>query len=73
MEPFGGIVVVLIAVFFIILFILWAILPFLIVGTNKRLNRVIVLMNYNNKLQEDMREELRKLAGETEKYFTQEQ
>jgi len=44
MEQFGGLFILLISVFLVILIILWILMPFLIMGTNHRLDRIINML-----------------------------
>ncbi len=71
MDSFGGVafggVAIFVSFFLFVLFLLWFILPFLIVGTNNRLNRLITLMNENNAIQDEIRADIKRLAGEAEK------
>ena len=71
MGSISGFVAILVILFVVLLFILWVILPFLIVGTNKRLNRLIDLLNENNRIQRDIKRDMERLAGEAEKSLNQ--
>jgi len=66
-SEMGIFAMLVIGLFLLLLFILWFILPFLIIGTNNRLNRIIALLHENNSLQEDIRVDIKRLAGESEK------
>ena len=67
MEGISGLVFILIVLFLIILVILWILLPFLIMGTNRRLDRLISLLQESNHLNNEIAGDLSKLAGEAEK------
>ena len=71
MGSLSGFVIIFVLLFITLVFILWVILPFLIVGTNKRLNKLIDLGIENNRLQKDIKREMERLAGEAEKTLNQ--
>ncbi len=48
MTELGAFAFLLAFIFLVVLFILWIILPFLIMGTNRRLDKLIDLMKKTN-------------------------
>ena len=53
MESFTGLTLVILGIFILIVCILWVMLPFLIMGTNRRLDDLIELMGENIRLQRE--------------------
>ena len=66
-EQFGGgIVAIVMGVLGLILFILWVILPFVVIAIRGRLDRLIELVSVNNEIALESNRLLDKLAGEVE-------
>jgi hypothetical protein len=65
-EQFGGIVGIVAGVLVLILFILWVILPFVVVSMKGRLDRLIELVSVNNEIMLESNRLLDKLATEVE-------
>ena len=65
-EQFGGIVAIVSAVLGLILFILWVILPFVVIAMKSRLDRLIELVSVNNEIALESNRLLDKLASEVE-------
>jgi hypothetical protein len=67
-EQFGGgIVAIVMGVLGLILFILWVILPFVVIAIRSRLDRLIELVSVNNEIALESNRLLDKLAGEVER------
>ena len=65
-EQFHGIVTIIIGVLGLILIILWVILPFIVMGIRRRLDRLIELVSVNNEVTLESNRLLDKLASEVE-------
>ena len=65
-EHFDGIANIVIGVLLLILFILWVILPFVVIGIKSRLDRLIELVSVNNEITLESNRLLDKLASEVE-------
>ena len=67
MENVAGWMAFIGFLFFIVLIILWIVLPFLIMGTNKRLDNIITLLTLNGHDQAEMCKHLAKLTDDVDK------
>lgn len=65
-ENFDSIVTIVIGVLGLILFILWIILPFVVISLKSRLDRLIELVSVNNEIMLESNRLLDKLASEVE-------
>ncbi|NIP47985.1 MAG: hypothetical protein GWN21_18360 [Gammaproteobacteria bacterium] len=65
-EQFEGIVAIVGGVLALILIILWVILPFIVMGMSRRLDRLIELVSVNNEVTLESNRLLDKLASEVE-------
>lgn len=65
-EPFNGIVAIVGGVLCLILFVLWVILPFVVIAMKSRLDRLIELVSVNNEIMLESNRLLDKLASEVE-------
>ncbi len=65
-EPFESIVTIVMGVLGLILFILWVILPFVVIAIRGQLDRLIELVRVNNEITLESNRLLDKLAGEVE-------
>jgi hypothetical protein len=65
-EHFDGIVTIVSGVLGLILFILWVILPFVVISMKSRLDRLIELVSVNNEIMLESNRVLDKLASEVE-------
>ena len=65
-EQFDSIVTIVSGVLGLILFILWVILPFVVIGIKSRLDRLIELVSVNNEITLESNRLLDKLASEVE-------
>lgn len=65
-EQFQGIVALVGAALGLIVIILWVILPFMIMGMSRRLDRLIELVSVNNEITLESNRLLDKLASEVE-------
>lgn len=65
-EQFGGIGAIVMGVLGLIFFILWVILPFVVIAIRGRLDRLIELVSVNNEIALESNRLLDKLAGEVE-------
>ena len=65
-EQLEGIVTIVSAVLGLILFILWVILPFVVIAMKSRLDRLIELVSVNNEIVLESNRILDKLASEAE-------
>ena len=63
---FNGIVIIVGGVLALFLFILWVILPFMVIGIKGRLDRLIELVSVNNEITLESNRLLDKLASEVE-------
>lgn len=58
----GPLLVVIVAVFFIILCVLWVILPFAVFGIKDRLNKLVTETNLQNQLLTEVRDILKRVG-----------
>ena len=65
-EHFDGIVSIIGGVLGLFLFILWIILPFVVIAMKSRLDRLIELVSVNNEIMLESNRLLGKLASEVE-------
>lgn len=65
-EQFDGIVAIVGGVLCLVLIILWVILPFIVMGMSRRLDRLIELVSVNNEVTLESNRLLDKLASEVE-------
>lgn len=65
-EHFDGIAAIIIGVLGLVLFILWVILPFVVIAMKTRLDRLIELVSVNNEIVLESNRLLNKLASEVE-------
>lgn len=65
-EHFDSIVTIVSGVLGLILFILWVILPFVVIGIKSRLDRLIEIVSVNNEITLETNRLLDKLASEVE-------
>jgi hypothetical protein len=65
-EQFQSIVAIIGGVLCLILIILWVILPFIVMGMSRRLDRLIELVSVNNEISLESNRLLDKLASEVE-------
>jgi hypothetical protein len=65
-EQIQGIVALVGAVLGLIVIILWVILPFMVMGMSRRLDRLIELVSVNNEITLESNRLLDKLASEVE-------
>jgi hypothetical protein len=65
-EHFDSIVTIVSGVLGLILFILWVILPFVVISMKSRLDRLIELVSVNNEIMLESNRVLDKLASEVE-------
>ncbi len=65
-EQFESIVAIVIGVLGLILFILWVILPFVVIAIRSQLDRLIELVSVNNEITLESNRLLEKLASEVE-------
>ena len=65
-EQLQGIVAIVGAVFTLVLFIVWVILPFVVLALKSRLDRLIELVSVNNEIALESNRILDKLASEVE-------
>lgn len=65
-ENFDSIVTIVSGVLGLILFILWVILPFVVIGIKSRLDRLIEIVSVNNEITLETNRLLDKLASEVE-------
>ena len=65
-EQFDSIVTIVSGVLGLILFILWVILPFVVIGIKSRLDRLIEIVSVNNEITLESNRMLDKLVSEVE-------
>lgn len=63
---FHGIINIVAGVLALVLFVLWVILPFVVIGIKGRLDRLIELVSVNNEITLESNRLLDKLASEVE-------
>lgn len=63
---FDGVVAIVGGVLGVVLFILWIILPFVVIGMKSRLDRLIEIASVNNEISLESNRLLDKLASEVE-------
>ena len=71
MEALSPIIVLIVAVFLIILSILWVILPFAVFGIKKRLDSMNSLLMQHLEATDQIQKNTAKLAGEVEKQLNE--
>ena len=65
-EPFGSIATIVSGVLGLILFILWVVLPFVVIAIRGRLDRLIEIVSVNNEITLESNRLLDKLTSEVE-------
>lgn len=50
MEAVGGLLLLVIVTLVVVLIVIWIVLPFIVMGTNKRLDTIIELLKHNDRV-----------------------